>query len=407
VKSGLGSEPAKAAAAGRSVRSRTLSRGLLVAAAVWLLFPQELRHTSGVVNVEVPVRVFDGDRFVDDLSLADFELFEDGKPQRIISLYVVRKTKVQREESSPAPKAAPTPQAKAVPETVRNFVLIFEVHEPMPKIDEAIDYFFREVFRRGDRAAIVSPKGSYHFRQETSDRIRPAEISRQIKRRLRKDILAGSVEYRRLIQDIKDMEKLGDMGSDAAERAIENDIRQLRDRLTVTDQGIRQLARQLKAQEGRKVVFLFYEKEEIPAPGPKYSDSANRGELDRPLDFNAKEIEKLFADASMTVNFIFLTNSSTGTMDITDVRPGDRHLMDLSPSLYGAFRDMSRASGGTTEVSANAMASLKKTVAASENYYLLYYSPAEYKADGKFKEIEVRVKGKSYRVSHRAGYVAD
>jgi VWFA-related protein len=389
------------------VRSRKLSRGLLVAAAVWLLFPQELRHTSGVVNVEVPVRVYDGDRFVDDLSIGDFELFEDGKPQRIISLYVVRKTKVQREESTPAPEAAPTPQAKAVPETVRNFVLIFEVHEPMPKIDEAIDYFFREVFRRGDRATVVSPIGSYQFRQETSDRIRPAEISRQIKRRLRKDILAGSVDYRRLIQDIKDMEKLGDMGSDAAGRAIENDLRELRDRLTVTDQGVRRLAQALKVEEGRKIVFLFYEREEIPVPGPRYSDSANRSEFDRPLDLDTKAIEKLFADASMTVNFIFLTNTSTDTFDIADIGRGERHLSDLSSSFYGAFREMSHASGGTTEVSANAMAALKKTVTASENYYLLYYVPSEYKADGKFKEIKVTVKGRSCRVSHRTGYIAD
>lgn len=293
------------------------------------------------------------------------------------------------------------------PETFRNFVLIFEVHDPMPKIAQALDYFFREAFRKGDRVTIVGPKGSYHFRQEASDRIRPAEVARQIWSKLRKDILAGSADYRRLIQDIKDMEKLADAGNEAAARLIENDIRQLRDRLTITDQGIRRLAGQLKAQEGRKVVFLFYEKEQIPAPGPAYSDSANRGEFERPLDFDAKEIEKLFADASMTVNFIFLTNSSTGTMDITDVRPGDRHLMDLSPSLYGTFRDISRASGGTTEVSANAMASLRKTVAASEDYYLLYHSPAEYKADGKFKEIKVTVKGKSYRVTHRAGYVAD
>lgn len=387
--------------------SKALSRAILCGALVLAPFPQELHHTSGVINVEVPVRVFDGDRFVDDLSIGDFEVFESGKLQEIVSLYLIRKTKVQREDVPPAPKTEPAPKTKPVPETVRNFVLIFEVHDPMPKIDQATDYFFREVFQKGDRVTIVGPKGSYHFKQETSDRIRPAEVSRQIRSRLRKDIIAGSVEYRRLIQDIKDMEKLADAGSDAAGRVIENDIRQLRDRLTITDQGIRQLARQLKAQEGRKVVFLFYEKEEIPVPGSRYSDSANRGDLDRPLDIDAKEIEKLFADASMTVNFIFLTNSSTGTMDITDVRPGDRHLMDLSPSLYGAFRDISRASGGATEVSANAMASFKKTLAASENYYLLYYSPAEYKADGKFREIEIRVKGKSYRVSHRAGYIAD
>lgn len=390
-----------------TTRHRASLLAALFGLSILPLFPQGLQHTSGVVNVEVLVRVFDGGRFVDDLNAGDFEVLEDGKPQKVISLYLVRKTKVQREESLPAPAPTPAALAKAAPETFRNFVLIFEVHDPMPKIEQALDYFFREVFQKGDRVTIVGPKGSYHFRQETSDRIRPAEVARQIWNRLRKDILAGSADYRRLIQDIKDMEKLADAGSEAASRVIENDFRQLRDRLTITDQGIRQLARQLKAQEGRKVVFLFYEKEEIPAPGPKYSDSANRGEFDRPPDFDAKEIERLFADASMTVNFIFLTNSSTGTMDITDVRPGDRHLMDLSPSIYGAFRDISRASGGTTEVSANAIASFKKTAAASENYYLLYYSPAEYKADGKFKEIEVRVKGKNYRVSHRAGYIAD
>lgn len=307
---------------------------------------QELRHSTGVTNIEILVRVFEGERFVDDLTAGDFEVLEDGKPQKIISLYLVRKTKVLREESPPESTADPATPAKVSPETFRNFVLIFEVHEPLPKIAQALDYFFREVFRKGDRVTIVGPKGSYHFRQETSDRIRPAEVARQIWNRLRKDILAGSAKYRRLIQDIKDMEKLEDAGSEVAARLIENDIRQLRDRLTISDQGIRQLARQLKTQEGRKVVFLFYEKEEIPALGPRYSDSANRGELDRPLDFNAKEIEGLFADASMTVNFIFLTNSSTGTVDIADVRPGDRNLMDLSPSLYGAFRDMSRASGG-------------------------------------------------------------
>jgi hypothetical protein len=42
---------------------------------------QELRHATGVVNVEVPVRVFDGDTFIDSLALADFEVREDGVPR--------------------------------------------------------------------------------------------------------------------------------------------------------------------------------------------------------------------------------------------------------------------------------------------------------------------------------------
>jgi len=50
---------------------------------------------------------------------------------------------------------------------------------------------------------------------------------------------------------------------------------------------------------------------------------------------------------------------------------------------------------------------MKSAVEASENYYLLYYSPRPYVKDGKFREISVRVKNKDYRVVHRLGYYAD
>lgn len=370
---------------------------------VWTLFAQELHHTAGVINVEVPVRVFDGDRFVDDLSINDFEVFEDGKPQKIVSLYLIRKTEVQKEEAAAVPKAEPAPKIKFVPETFRNFLFIFEVHDPMPKINEALDYFFKEVFHKGDRVTVVSPMGTYQFKQETFDRVQPDEVARQLKKKLKKDILLGARDYRSLIQDIRDLQKNEDMDGEVQERLIMNDIGQLLDRLTINDQGIRRLAHVLKAQKGRKIIFLFYQKEEIVIPGSKYETSLTR----RPIDYNVKDIEKIFADASMTVNFIFLTNSTTSTFDITDQRPTGLSLMDLSDSLYGAFREMSHASGGTTESSANALAAFRKTVTASENYYLLYYVPSEYKADGKFKKIKVTVKGKHYRVSNRSGYIAN
>ena len=44
---------------------------------------------------------------------------------------------------------------------------------------------------------------------------------------------------------------------------------------------------------------------------------------------------------------------------------------------------------------------------AAESYYLLYYSPKNYVVDGKFKSIEIKVKGDKYRVTHRVGYYAD
>ena len=65
-----------------------------------------------------------------------------------------------------------------------------------------------------------------------------------------------------------------------------------------------------------------------------------------------------------------------------------------------------RATGGIAETSANATAAFQKAVNASENYYLIYYKPKEYKADGKFREIKVKVKSGNYRITHRAGYIA-
>jgi hypothetical protein len=35
-----------------------------------------------------------------------------------------------------------------------------------------------------------------------------------------------------------------------------------------------------------------------------------------------------------------------------------------------------------------------------------YFKPKEYKADGKFHEIKVKVRSGNYRVTHRAGYIA-
>ena len=42
------------------------------------LFAQEIQHEAIAVNIEVPVRVYKGDNFVDDLTINDFEIYEDG-----------------------------------------------------------------------------------------------------------------------------------------------------------------------------------------------------------------------------------------------------------------------------------------------------------------------------------------
>jgi len=56
----------------------------------------QVQEESLVLNVEVPVRIFDGNTFVDNLTIDDFELYEDSKLQDIAAVYLVKKKSVER-----------------------------------------------------------------------------------------------------------------------------------------------------------------------------------------------------------------------------------------------------------------------------------------------------------------------
>jgi hypothetical protein len=50
----------------------------------------------------VAVRVFTGDAFIDHLTLRDFEVLEDGTPQDIAAICLVRNATVEREKKAGA-----------------------------------------------------------------------------------------------------------------------------------------------------------------------------------------------------------------------------------------------------------------------------------------------------------------
>ena len=381
---------------------------------------QELQYTAGVVNVEVPVRVFDGDRFVDNLTINDFEVFENGKPQRVVSLYLVRKTNIQKEET---PVPAPLASARPAPKTTRTIVLEFEILDPMPKLDEAIDYFFNQVIEPGDSLTVITPRATYRFRPEALTRLPRPVIADQLKGRLRKDIIAGATEYKRLLKEVKDVLDMPGLDADQQLMMLSDVVRQLRDRVGIDPAALRRTAQALKALEGPKYIFLFYEKELISDPSSMFGYFGGEGlppeernladmaaaEVDRGTDFRPETIERMFSDASITAHFIYLTQSKMNAagLDTEELRRDEPPQKDVSSQIYNVFNGMARATGGITEASGNPFAAFRKAVTATENYYLLYYSPEDYRADGKFKEIKVSIKGKNYRVSNRAGYFAN
>jgi hypothetical protein len=183
----------------------------------------------------------------------------------------------------------------------------------------------------------------------------------------------------------------------------------------VDQQKLLDFARILKKKEGQKYVFLFYQREFMPQIEPRIIDRLTTVYQNQPgisrnitglfeffkrnVSFDVDLVKRAYADSSISIHFLFIT---TPIQHIQGV-----YFKEQSDDIYSAFKEMARATGGFMDSSANTEGLFKQAVEASENYYLLYYIPLNFKRDGQFKEIKVRVKNKKYKVIHRLGYFAN
>jgi uncharacterized membrane protein len=143
---------------------------------------QEIQEQAIAVNIEVPVRVYDGNKFVENLTIKDFVIYEDGKKQDIDVVYLIKERAIERKESveeETVPKKKEM-EKKFAPQEQRHFVFVFELLEYLPQINDVIDYFFQNVMQPSDAVNVITPVSSYRLTPEslqtkTKDQI--AEIS--------------------------------------------------------------------------------------------------------------------------------------------------------------------------------------------------------------------------------------
>ena len=368
-------------------------------------FAQELQHLVVVVNVEVPVRVFSGGTFVADLSIDEFEVLENGQPQKVEAVYLVKRTKVEKEEGPG--RAGLSPQVES-----RHFVLYFEMDSYLPELEKAIDQLFRDVLAPADSVWIVTPQRTLQLKRETLARLPREKISAQLKSLLKKD-------FRKITQDMqgysRNLQTLARLMEDGAERdqifasATEVFI-QLRDLKSLEEKRLARFASLMKEKAGQKHVFLFYQKEEVLVPGA-FQELAEDPEFMRRDLIDVGRVKKMFADVSTTIHCLYVTKTRTDLADGEFRRTGTDRAIVYAPDggggdFYNAFKGLAYATGGLTESTANPAAAFAKAVEASENYYLLYYKPSKPRPAGGFNEIEVKVKRGGCEVTHRAGYIS-
>ncbi len=373
--------------------------------------PQEIQHEAVAVNIEVPVRVFKGDTFIDNLTMDDFEIYEDGVLQKVEAVYLIKKTDIVKEE-----KSAGAIESKKIftPEVSRHFVLLFEVQDYLPKLGEAIDEFFSSVIAPEDTLTVITPMKTYNFKKEALEILPKKEIASQLKSKLKKDTRLANAEYISLLKRLK-----ANLTNRMEYSMLLNRLETIR---SINENKFQRFADFLKEKPGQKNVFLFYQKEILPQLDNKtlmQLMSINMDDISfqfhlqdlllykRTVTYDIEKIKRIFADSSISINFLYLTKMPLVAFGADGKPPSPTSWMEQSGDVFSAFKEMADATGGFTYSSANAMASFKRAVSASENYYLLYYTPKDYKSDSKFKNIKVKIKGKKYKVLYRAGYTAD
>jgi hypothetical protein len=401
---------------------------------------QTIQYETKAINIEVPVRVFKGAAFVDSLTIDDFEVMDNGRPQKIEAAYLVKRTNIERREEN----------RKFAPRTARHFFLFFELGEFDPKLLEALDYFVTGVIVPGDELTLVTPMKTYRVKGRVFERVNRKKVFEDIVSLVRRDILIGYSESRSILEEIKDLSHVlaslvSSQANDVVTGTLPTDLvsisppiaaidatfsatsveEQLQNYLILLDklQSLRvveqkkfvEFARYLKMLDGQKDAFVFYQREFIPKIDPKilslymslYNDRPEIVQTltglfesyrrEAPLDVDY--IRKAYSDSSTAVHFMFISRPPE--------RPEGVVMEEQSEDVFAPFMELARATGGFAGSSSNLVAMMKSAVEASENYYLLYYRPADYVADGKFHNIRVKVKSGEYRLTYRAGYIAD
>lgn len=392
-----------------------------------LLFMPVAVFSQAPQVIQVPVRCLGG-ALPADLTLADFEITEDGKPQFLQGLYFVEKNQIIRREERK--------NFSLQPNTTRHFYLLFQMTQYDAKLEQVVNELFREIIRPSDTLTLMTPMKVYSLNQQTF-RAKPLDQTcKEMKRLLRKDIDSGSSEYNSLIKDlrrlVKAIQKAGGAADDQSKFEPEMDsdaslsnlgleltlshyrtsMEKLEGLRLVEEQKFLRFAEGLRNLKGQKIIFFFYQREFRPEINPyvlsnmmsTYQDEPNiMADLmdlfqfyKRETRLNVERLSQAFADASICLNFIFMEKAAQYIFGAT--------MREQSEDVFSVFTQIAKATGGISDNSLDLSVGFQRAAQAVENYYLLCYIPLMYVPDGQFKTIRVTVKNRFLGLSSRLGY---
>lgn len=393
-------------------------------------FPIQAQDKQGqavtVTAVEIPVRVLHKGELVKNLTREDFEVYENGVRQEITAFEIISRRIT--------PEAAISPGDLNVPAKPRLFVLIFNVFDYNRAVGEGIDYFFQNMFQRGDRLVIVVEDRILNIRQDDD----AAKVSERLKDTLKtyKSYSTFSIirAYSELaIEGEKVIQYLQSGGWSSwhplltrfyeANQRVWNEYKKQFFSLDI--ELYRSLVQRIKNLPGDKWALCFEQRQMFPKlkkQGPLEIEI--RTLLDNQVepqdqvlarqiqtmqlslqksmnivqDFPGDRLRELFMQAGITFHLLMMKSPRTLISE-------DFELTDVGQDYEDCYRRISATTGGAA-VFSNQIATAIKEASVKEDYrYLVVYSPKD-TSGLKERKIDVKVKRPDVDVVSLKQYVA-
>ncbi|MCK4766043.1 MAG: hypothetical protein KAW12_27845 [Candidatus Aminicenantes bacterium] len=392
---------------------------------------EDIRETVKVVNVEVPVRVYYKGKPVDNLTKADFKLYENRKRQEINGCIIKRKKmKLQELEMT-------AEQEKSW--ASRYFVLVFRITHYNEYIKKGVQHIFDNVLKKPDQLLVFVNDRTVSFKNLQDKDAARAELDKLLQdasRETRNKLLL----YFRQIETELDKHKF-DMKDPLqtlytyVQRFLVKYMRIWKDfkkRYLIPDiNKYYNFSRFLRDIRKEKWVINFYQFELFP---DIMINSRNMREIKRLLgiwqsslssepvnfariitrqlneiqmernfgkDFPAKEVAKIFHNVGATFHSIFMRTTVSTLME-------DAEYKQISTELEHTLREITERTGGKLIVSNKIDTALDSISEVEDIYYILTYAAQNPDKVGK---IKIKTSGKKHKLIYspnlKTGYLGD
>jgi len=342
------------------------------------------------------LQVFDKGKFVETLSLSDFEVFTDGKLLDVKGLSFVKALKEKRKEGAEI-KSAILP---------RVIVLEFRGYEYDQKLGQVVEHLFRRPYSPFDTISLVTPVKVYGFFSESLRDRTPEELINAGSTILKRDLSVTGKTENEIIQELTRLVLDLQQGSSAKETLMQyqQNLESLKNLRKFSADTLLVAAGRFSEVRALKHYVIIYQQEFLPIPNSQMMDTllANQS-----IMFQASELfRSISSDESIALGPLIEELKNSGiVVDFiyfkTTPRPRpDIQLRELSTDMFDIYSKMAYATGGLVSSSATPSAQLKKILESTENYYLIsYIVPTEENVEKQSEEITVRVKNKDYTLT--------